>query len=245
LGLLTGGGAETQFPLVSLELLLRLPCAVEMIFVCKIAARGVPVGGWRCCLNHGLSLLCANWSRVNFAVARTRGAHRTADLSSHHFGDGLKYFLLAPQPVQQQGKFSRHCHHRTLLHRTAVSRVLERPLPQRAVRTATFHQDMRALHQQTPDVPVTSFADGQVRILLAALPAPSEPTQMNLGSVARSIQCRDRSHTPHHSSIVNTNPRNLSRKGDTKESRRRGWAASTGYCIIASGYRSCERQVGG
>jgi hypothetical protein len=30
---------------------------------------------------------------------------------------------------------------------------------------------MRTLHQQTPDVPVTAFADGQVRILLAALPA--------------------------------------------------------------------------
>ena len=28
----TGGGAETRFPLVSLELLLRLPCAVGMIF---------------------------------------------------------------------------------------------------------------------------------------------------------------------------------------------------------------------
>ena len=59
LALLTGGGAETQFPLVSSELLLQLPCAVEMIVSCKIAARGVPVGGWCCCLNHGLSFaLC-------------------------------------------------------------------------------------------------------------------------------------------------------------------------------------------
>ena len=93
------------------------------------------------------------------------------NLSSHHFAEGLKYFLLAPQPVQQHGKFSRHSHHRTLLHRAAVLRVLERPLTQGAVRTVTFQQDMRALHQQTPEVPVTALADGQVRILLAALPA--------------------------------------------------------------------------
>src|SRR5262245_60501183 len=93
------------------------------------------------------------------------------NLYSRHFGEALKYFLPTPQPVQQHSKFSRHRHHRALFHRAAVLRVLERPLPQRAVWTITVHQDMRALHQQTPEIPVTALADGQVRILLAALPA--------------------------------------------------------------------------
>ena len=38
--LLTGGGAETQFPLVSSELLLPLPCAVEMIFFIRSLQEG-------------------------------------------------------------------------------------------------------------------------------------------------------------------------------------------------------------
>ena len=58
LALLTGGGAETQFPLMNSEL---SPASMRSRddLLCKIAARGVPVGGWRCCLNHGLSFaLC-------------------------------------------------------------------------------------------------------------------------------------------------------------------------------------------